>query len=39
MQGLINLSNEDEAKLTQRAQDEGKLTVELAHDLIVAGLS
>jgi hypothetical protein len=39
MQGFINLSNEEEAKLAERANEEGKLTVELARDLIVAGLA
>jgi hypothetical protein len=39
MQGLLNLSNETEAKLTTEAQRQGKLTVELAEELIEAGLS
>ena len=38
MQGLINLTNDQEAALTAEAEKQGKLTVELARDLIVAGL-
>jgi hypothetical protein len=39
MQGFINLGNELEGKLMERAKEEGKLTVELAGELIAAGLA
>ena len=39
MQGLMFLTNEQECKLTEEARKQGKLTVELARDLIVSGLS
>jgi hypothetical protein len=34
----ISFTNEEQARLSQAAADDGKLEAELAHDLIVAGL-